>query len=253
MKAISPTSTKTDILQAYQELKAKLDAGTSSPEVPTTSLKTATNAITQSITTLVNLKTSVDDAVAKLEKQRQSQLEDEQRAQEELERFRTEMKRAKQELDYELKRTRQEKLDQLEVDLTAQRRTHDETLDQERRTLQEKREELERQETELKQLRKQVAEFPAELDKQLKHAVDIARSEEQTRAKVARDLMEKQVDGERAIAKLKVETLERTVKDQTEKIRGLEAQLEQATRQVKDIAVSVIESKRPMMSTAQPT
>lgn len=252
MKAISPTSTKAEILQAYQDLKAKLDAGTTAPEVPSTSLKTATNEISQSITTLVNVKSSLDDAVTKLEKQRQSQLDDEQTAQEELEHFRTEMKRAKQELDYELKRTRQEKLDQLDVELTLKRRSHDETLDQERRTLQEKREDLEKQETELKQLRKQVADFPTELEKQIKNAVDAARSEEQAKAKVARDLFEKQVDGERAIAKLKVETLEKIVKDQAEKIRTLESQLDQATRQVKDIAVSVIDSRRPVSVEAKP-
>lgn len=108
--------------------------------------------------------------------------------------------------------------------------------------------EIETQEQELKQLRKQVEEFPAQLEKTLKQAVDSARAEEQAKAKVAKDLMEKQVEGEKAVAKLKIETLEKTAKDQAEEIRMLKSQLERATAQIKDIAVSVIDSKRPIQA-----
>ena len=163
------------------------------------------------------------------------------------------MKRAKEAADYELNKNRQEKLDELEIDLRTRRRAHEETISQEKQALQLKKEELEKQETELKQLRKQTQEFPDQLEKAVKQAVGTAQSEEQARAKVAKDLLEKQVEGEKAVSQLKVQNFEKLVKDQTEEIKALKSQLEQATRQVKEIAVSVIDSRRPVSPPSERT
>ena len=246
MKKIGPTSTKAEIWEGYQELLKQTETGETEPTVPTKSLKTATGSLQNAVATLVSVKTSIDEAVAKLEQQRQTQLEDEQKAQDELRKFQEDMKRAKQELDYELKRTRQEKLDELEVELKTKRRIHEEAVSQEKQALQLKKEELSSWEKEFNKLKKQAEDFPVQLEKAVKQAVEAARSEEQQQAKVARDLTEKQVEGEKAVAALKIQTLEKAAKDQTEEIKALKSQLEQATRQVKDIAVSVIDSKRPI-------
>ncbi|MEK7525287.1 MAG: hypothetical protein AAB548_02850, partial [Patescibacteria group bacterium] len=58
-------------------------------------------------------------------------------------------------------------------------------------------------------------------------------------------LNEKQIEGERALAKLKIENLEKIAKEQADEVRQLKSQLEHATSQVKEIAVSVIDSNRP--------
>ena len=92
-----------------------------------------------------------------------------------------------------------------------------------------------------------------ELEKAVKQAVGTAQSEEQARAKVAKDLLEKQVEGEKAVSQLKVQNFEKLVKDQTEEIKALKSQLEQATRQVKEIAVSVIDSRRPVSPPSERT
>lgn len=247
MKKIGPTSTKAEIWEAYQEILKQAETGMAEiPAVPAKSLRTATGSLQNAVNTLVSVKTSIDEAVAKLEQQRQSQLEDEQKAQEELKKFQEEMKRAKETADYELKRKRQEKIDELETELKSRRRTHEDTISQEKQQLQLKKEELEGQEKEFNKLKKQVEEFPGQLEKAVKQAVESARGEEQQKAKVAKDLLEKQIEGEKALASLRIQTLEKTVKDQTEEIRVLKTQLEQATRQVKDIAVSVIDSRRPL-------
>jgi len=247
MKKISPTSTKTELWEAYRELLEQTQTpGTGIPSLPTASLRTATGSLQNAVGTLVSVKTSIDEAVAKLEQQRQTQMADEQRANEDLGRFQEEMKRAKQEFDYDLKRTKQQKIDELEIELKNKRRAHEEIVSQEKQALQLKKEELEKQETELKQLRKQVGEFPDQLEKAVKQVSEATKIEEQTRAKVARDLMEKQIEGDKAVAQLKIQNLEKMAKDQTDEIRSLKSQFEQATRQVKDIAVSVIDSRRPV-------
>ncbi|MBI5356824.1 hypothetical protein HZB78_04400 [Candidatus Collierbacteria bacterium] len=250
MKKISPASTKTELWEGYQELIKQVESrGETTPIAPTKSLRTATESLQAAVTTLVSVKTSIDEGINKLEQQRQQQLEDEQKAQDELRKFQEDMKRAKQELDYELKRTRQEKLDELEIDLKTKRRAHEEAVSQEKQVLQLKKEELSGWEKEFNRLKKLVEEFPAQLDKAVKQAAEAAGSEEQQKAKTAKDLLEKQVDGEKALSSLRIQTLEKNVKDQAEEIRALKSQLEQATRQVKDIAVSVIDSRRPAAET----
>ena len=248
MKKIGPTSTKTEIWEAYQEVLKQAETGETAPSAPTKSLRTATGSLQNAVATLVSVKTAIDEGINKLEQQRQQQLEDEQKAQDELRKFQEDMKRAKQELDYDLKRTRQQKVDELEVELKTKRRAHEETISQEKQALQLKKEELSSWEKEFNRLKKLVEEFPAQLDKAVKQAAETAGSEEQQKAKVARDLTEKQAEGEKAVAVLKIQTLEKTVKDQAEEIKALKSQLEQATRQVKDIAVSVIDSRRPVSS-----
>ena len=108
------------------------------------------------------------------------------------------MKRAKEAADYELKRNRQEKLDEVEIDLRARRRAHEETISQEKQALQLKKEELEEAGNRTETARKQTQEFPDQLEKAVKQAVGTAQSEEQARAKVAKDLLEKQVEGEKS-------------------------------------------------------
>ena len=247
MKTVNATSTKAELFAAYSEMKKQLEEQkTPVPNAPSATMQTATVSIQRSIATLIGMKSSIDTAVSTLEQQRQNQIVDEQRAQAELTKFQEDMKRAKEEFDYEIKRMRQQKVDSLEQELSAKHRSHDEAILQEKQVLQLKKEELEKQDDDLKQLRKQAEAFPAELERQLKKAADATRAEEQGKAKVARDLTEKQAEGEQAVMNLKIITLEKMVKDQAEEIRALKSQLEQATRQVKDIAVSVIESRRPV-------
>ena len=251
MKKISPTSTKADLWEAYQDLLKQSTSATTTPSVPTESLRSSTGALTTAIDTIIKLNAGLDDVVTMLEGQRQKQANNEQEARTQLQQFHDELKRAKQELDYELKRTQKEKLDELEAELRTKRREYDDMTEGEKRALEQRKDSLKQQEDEFASLRKQVDAFPKQLEQAVKAAVDDARVEEQANAKVARDLSEKQVEGERAISKLRIETLEKTVKEQAEEVRSLKSQLERATTQVKDIAVSVIESKRPLAASPQ--
>lgn len=234
-------------MAAYEESVKQINARTEAvPSVPTAAVKSSVSFLQSGVDTLLKLKSAIDDAVSALEQQRQSQIGQEEQLRQQLQQFHQDLKRAKDEQEYELKQSRRQKLDELNVELIAKKREHEDKIAQEKQALAGRQAEIEKQEQEFKQLRKQAEEFPAQLEKSLKQSVDSARAEEQTKAKVVRDLLEKQVEGEKAIAKLKIDTLEKTAKDQADEMRMLKSQLERATAQIKDIAVSVIDSKRPI-------
>lgn len=248
MPMVSLKNTKQELLAAYEALEREIKKeSVTSPKAPSAVLKTSTGHFQKAIETLVSIKSPIDDAILMLEQQRQRQAHDEEQATTGLERFNEEMKRAKEEFDYDLKRRRQEKLDNLEMELSGKRKEHDERVAAEQKSLKEREETLTKQEAELHELRKHVELFPKELEKSVEDSVSSVRAEEQARAKTARDLMDKQVEGERAIAKLEIDNLKKNVKEQSDEIRALKSQLEQATRQVKDIAVSVIDSRRSVV------
>lgn len=246
MQAVSVKNTKQELLDAYEALvREAKEKDVTSPKLPTATIKTSTGNFQKAVETLIIIKSAIDNAVSSLEKQKLAQIDDEEQARLELSRFHEDMKRTRAELDYELKRRRQEKTDELETELAAHQRQHETRLTEENEAIRRRQEMLKVQEDELEQLRKKTALFPKELEKTVQDAIDATRVEEQNKAKVARDLIEKQVEGERALAKLRIENLEKTAKEQAEEIRQLKTQLERATSQVKDIAVSVIDSNRP--------
>ncbi|KKS31276.1 MAG: hypothetical protein UU93_C0019G0011 [Candidatus Amesbacteria bacterium GW2011_GWA2_42_12] len=247
MQTVSVKNTKQELLDAYEALvREAKEKDSTSPKLPTTTIKTSAGNFQKAVETLIVVKSAIDDAVSSLEKQKLAQISDEEQAQLELSRFREDMKRTREELDYELKRLRQEKTDELETELATRQRQHETRLIEENETFRHRQEMLEVQEDELEQLRRKATLFPKELEKTVQDMTNTTRVEEQNKAKVVRDLMEKQVEGERALAKLKIENLEKTTKEQAEEIRQLRSQLERATSQVKDIAVSVIDSNRPV-------
>lgn len=97
---------------------------------------------------------------------------------------------------------------------------------------------------ELEELRKKVAQAPAETDKAVKNAVSQALEEAKKETEVVLAQTRMQAASDQRIAELKVESLETANKTQANEIIQLKKQLDEVTRQVKDIAVSVIENAR---------
>lgn len=242
MKPITISSTKAEILSAYQELRQQAEeatlvrVATSLPKLPQ---KTATGVLAEAIEKL-------GDLVVTLRQFKADQVETERQTEQQLSQFQVDLKRSKEELEYELKKVRREKADELEVDLRSRRREEEEKLFQGRRELQLEQEAMREQIEEVKHLRQQVSQFPAELERKIKDAVVEARSEEQAVAKAARELLEKQWEGERAVAQVKTDNLRELANKQREEISQLRSQLEQAVGQLKEVAISVIDSRRPV-------
>lgn len=97
---------------------------------------------------------------------------------------------------------------------------------------------------ELEELRRKAAAAPAETEKAVKDSVAKAVSETQADAAVKAQFAKQQADAEFALNSAKIEGLEAMVKMQSQEIVTLKKQFEESTRQVKDIAVSVIENTR---------
>jgi hypothetical protein len=69
-------------------------------------------------------------------------------------------------------------------------------------------------------------------------------------AKGREELLKKEVEGERNVFKARVESLEKTTKEQAERITALTRQLEAAYQKVQDIAVKTVEGASNSKSVA---
>ena len=96
-------------------------------------------------------------------------------------------------------------------------------------------------ETELNELRKQVSAFPKELQSAISKAVKEAIQRVESEAKNREELLKKEFDGERNVLNTRIESLEKTVTEQSEQIAKLSQQVEKAYSQVQDIAIKAIE------------
>lgn len=164
----------------------------------------------------------------------------------------------KEQQDHEEKIARERKREEEEYRYTQQlerKRIADERENERLardRKAQEEKEAREALISELNELRKKAAAAPTETERSVKDAVVKAVAQAQADAAVKAQLIKQQADADLNLAQVKINTLESAVKAQTQEIILLKKQLEDATRQVKDIAVSVIESNRTEQSSSSP-
>jgi len=96
-------------------------------------------------------------------------------------------------------------------------------------------------ETELNELREQASAFPKELESAVKQAVKEAIQRVESETKNREDLLKKEFDGERNVLNTRIESVEKTVAEQNERIAKLSQQVEKSYSQVQDIAIKAIE------------
>jgi hypothetical protein len=97
------------------------------------------------------------------------------------------------------------------------------------------------QEAELNDLRKKVAAFPKEMEAAVNKAVKEVTEKLNLEAKNRDEIQKREFAGEKNVLTTRIESLEKTVKEQSERIVKLNQQLEKAYQQVQDIAVKTIE------------
>ena len=97
------------------------------------------------------------------------------------------------------------------------------------------------QEAELNELRKKIAAIPKEMEATVSKAVKETTDRLTAEAKNKDELQKKEFIGEKNVLTTRIESLEKTVKEQSERIVKLNQQLEKAYQQVQDIAVKTIE------------
>jgi len=96
-------------------------------------------------------------------------------------------------------------------------------------------------ERELEELRARVVAFPQELESAVSKAVKETTERLRLEARNREELLRKEFEGEKNVLLTRIESLEKTVKDQAERIAKLSQQLELAYQKVQDIAVKAIE------------
>lgn len=117
--------------------------------------------------------------------------------------------------------------------------------------LREEKEKIEIERKELVELRSKVASFENELQKAVKEAQSITTRDLEVKYAGERKLREQEVKSERDILALKIESLVAENNRQSAEIKTLKAAFDEATRQVKDIAVKVIEGRTPKILGSQ--
>lgn len=113
------------------------------------------------------------------------------------------------------------------------------------RELQQRKEEIAAEKKELTELRVRVAAFDTEEQKAVKEAQTATAKELEEKYTNERKLREQEVKSEREILNLKIVSLTTENSRQSGEIQALKAALDEATRQLKDVAVKVIEGRTP--------
>jgi len=158
--------------------------------------------------------------------------------------------RDKEEYEYRFKREKQQMQDQLEDerarmdrDLALKRIELEQGLSEREKAVTER-------ELQINQLRDRVESFPAELEKAVAGAVAEAQSRLEAQSKNREELLAKEFEGERKVLTTRIQSLEKTVKEQADQIERLSQQMDKAYQQVQEIAVKAIEGSSNSKSLA---
>ena len=103
-------------------------------------------------------------------------------------------------------------------------------------------------EDELVELRKKVTAFPKEMETAVNKAIKETSERIKLEANSREALLEKEFDGQRNVLTTRIESLEKTVGEQSEHIAKLSQQLEKAYQKVQDIALKAVEGSSNLKS-----
>jgi len=114
--------------------------------------------------------------------------------------------------------------------------------------LTEREEAVTEREGELAELQKKIIAFPDEIKEAVNKAVKETTERITLEAKNKEELIRIEFDGERNVLKTRIESLEKTVKEQSGHIANLSGQLEKSYQKVQDIAIKSVEGSSNLKS-----
>jgi hypothetical protein len=156
--------------------------------------------------------------------------------------------REKEEYSYAFKREQQLSKDMFEDEKVKMEKEIQVKKEQMEKELSERERIIAEKEGELNELRKKIAYFPEETEVAVNKAVKETAERLTLEAKTREELMRKEFDGERNVLTTRIESLERTVKEQSGQVAHLSEQLEKAYQKVQDIAVRSVEGSSNLKS-----
>jgi len=158
--------------------------------------------------------------------------------------------RLKEEYDYTFKREQwlaKDKFEDEKAKLEKEIQLKKEYMEKE---LTEREEEVTKKEAGLAELQEKVIAFPDEIKEAIDKAVKETTERITLEAKNKEELIKKEFDGERNVLKTRIESLEKTVKEQSSQINNLSGQLEKSYQKVQDIAIKSVEGSSNLKSFA---
>ena len=156
--------------------------------------------------------------------------------------------REKEEFQYAFKREQELLKDKFEDEKAKLEREIQLKREQMEKELTEREKAISEKEGELNELRQKVGAFPKELETTTNKAVKETTERITAEAKNREQLLNKEFEGERGVLTTRIESLEKTVKGQSEQIAKLSAQLENSYQKVEDIAVKAIDGSSNLKS-----
>ncbi len=158
--------------------------------------------------------------------------------------------REKEEFEYSFKRQQQIAKDKFEDEKAKLQKEIQLTRERMEGELTGREKIIAEKEEELGELRKKVSLFPKEMDTAVARAVKETTDRLNLEAKNRDELLKKEFTGEKNVLTTRIESLEKTAKDQSAQIAGLTQFLEKANQKVQDIAVKALESSSTFKSLA---
>lgn len=171
---------------------------------------------------------TLDESAAETDKTKVSQ---KQALEDEAEQEKLRQNREKEEFAYTFARDKQQAKDAFDQEKIVWKRQ----LEEEKQVIANERKEL-------AELRTKVAGFEADLTKAIKETQTKTTIELETKHQAEKKLTDQEVASEMNLSALKIEGLEKEVERQAAEITTLRKSLEDASRQLKDVALKVIES-----------
>ena len=158
--------------------------------------------------------------------------------------------REKEEFDYAFKREQQTATDRFTYEKAKLEQELKDKKEQMEQELKAREAAIAAKEVELNDFRKQAAQFPKELETTVNRAIKETSERLLLEAKSREELLKKEGEGERNVFQARIESLEKTTKEQAERITALTKQLEAAYQKVQDIAVKTVEGASSYKSVA---
>lgn len=145
--------------------------------------------------------------------------------------------REKEEWEYDFEREKRLARDQFEEEKSKIERD----LQRSREELKSREEQVAARESELESLRAQVEILQKEKQDAAAQAAQEADKQARAEAKVREELLVKEFNGERNVLQARIESLEKTIAEQTQQIARLSQIQDKAYQQVQDIAIKAVE------------
>ena len=157
-------------------------------------------------------------------------------------------KRQKEEYQYAFEREQQlarDKFEDEKAKLLVEKQALENQMkalkEQTEKELSEREKQINSREKEFESLQTQVAEFPQKLEATVAKAVEESNERIELETKYQKDLLQKEFEGQRNVLTVRIQSLEKTVKEQNEQTAKLSTQQDAAYQKIQDVAVKAIE------------